>query len=418
MKKVMFFAAAAATMAVTSCSNDSVLNSGINSESNKITFTNATNALTKNAVNSSGEFETQFGTPGFGIVAFSNEANFDGSWMGTWNAATSNATPDKATLTSGSWATANEYFWPEDATNKLSFLAVAPYSVDYRATKADGLTVTDFTPNAVTADQVDLMYAGADSVANNAGAAVALNFQHALTAVQFTAQVTNANVYANISAIEVVNLSGVGTFNVNANANTVAKTDDDSNADSFTNDDFTWTVDNTQANKTASYSNVFAAGNGEFGGANYVANRYALTDAANPLMLVPQSFTKWDAEGTGTMDAGVPNDGGTYVALTLALYVYDPADLGTDGVVNGNEATTADVEYLIGTGKDAANHATVYIPLGEDGTLWAAGNRVTYNISLDGAYTGTTDPEETLDLIKFSATAQPWDDVSGGNIGL
>lgn len=94
------------------------------------------------------------------------------------------------------WSTHTVYYWP-DAGYNLAFAAYSPAVLGDACTSTEitrteaGIQIKDFVSESTSDKQYDLMYSHTvydRNKANNAGAAVALKFEHALSSIVFSSQ--------------------------------------------------------------------------------------------------------------------------------------------------------------------------------------------------------------------------------------
>ena len=467
MKKVTIFAASAAMVALASCSQEDVLSNGVGTPDGKaaISFNHYSviNQTKGTSVEGTDGFNTRFATDGFGVIAFSDKDAFDGPWIGNYNATGSTAV--QIIGNNGGSATAGWYYnnpedmnyWPdaEGGAKTLDFLAYAPYTGfagTATATKASGLSVVDYTVPLTQAEQDDFMFASLNNQAESnatagTGAAnasqkhITLNFQHALTQVRFLGSVKSEKVHVKVSDITIHNLANVGDFTVVTESSTAVTTDNDDNADTdnFQNAAGTWsnihnvtTATNifTTAATTTQYPVTFGGNVGAASAVYLAGAKTGVTgadasngDQENAIILLPQQIKPW-ATTKAIADNDALKDGsiGAYLKITGTIWVYDPAD-----VAAGGSSDNWTKEYLLGSD---VKDGVAYVPF-HDGvagventgtvataanSLWLPNNRVTYNLIFDGGFDPTG--QENFYEITFDATAQPWDDVTGGNVSM
>ena len=94
------------------------------------------------------------------------------------------------------WSTQTVYYWP-DAGYNLAFAAYSPAVLGEACTNTEitrteaGIQIKDFVSESTSDKQYDLMYSHTvydRNKSNNAGAAVALKFEHALSSIVFSSQ--------------------------------------------------------------------------------------------------------------------------------------------------------------------------------------------------------------------------------------
>ena len=284
MKKIV--SGIAVLMLLVSCSKEEVID--VNHDGDEITFDVVTNSATRAADvycnnNMPKEFYVSAISDGMSYIDEDHIANENGSWVNK----------------------SGVRYWP---ATPVDFYAYYNDNGSYQWSVAEGKAVAkfvNFTVNGSVAAQQDLIYAvktnqskpGEDA----ANTPVALNFRHALSQIVFQAKNTNANLYVEISGVDVVNVGDTNTFtfpSVNTDNNIVdhegATTDYPAGADGWG----TWAE---LTSGTASYAVAFDAV--AVKGDNTVVALTTTDDSekpgeynANTMLLLPQTTTAWDAE--------------------------------------------------------------------------------------------------------------------------
>ena len=284
MKKIV--SGIAVLMLLVSCSKEEVID--VNHDGDEITFDVVTNSATRAAdvycnSNMPKEFYVSAISDGMSYIDEDHIANENGSWVNK----------------------SGVRYWP---ATPVDFYAYYNDNGSYQWSVAEGKAVAkfvNFTVNGSVAAQQDLIYAvktnqskpGEDA----ANTPVALNFRHALSQIVFQAKNTNANLYVEISGVDVVNVGDTNTFtfpSVNTDNNIVdhegATTDYPAGADGWG----TWAE---LTSGTASYAVAFDAV--AVKGDNTVVALTTTDDSekpgeynANTMLLLPQTTTAWDAE--------------------------------------------------------------------------------------------------------------------------
>ena len=284
MKKII--SGIAVLMLLVSCSKEEVID--VNHDGDEITFDVVTNSATRAAdvycnSNMPKEFYVSAISDGMSYIDEDHIANENGSWVNK----------------------SGVRYWP---ATPVDFYAYYNDNGSYQWSVAEGKAVAkfvNFTVNGSVAAQQDLIYAvktnqskpGEDA----ANTPVALNFRHALSQIVFQAKNTNANLYVEISGVDVVNVGDTNTFtfpSVNTDNNIVdhegATTDYPAGADGWG----TWAE---LTSGTASYAVAFDAV--AVKGDNTVVALTTTDDSekpgeynANTMLLLPQTTTAWDAE--------------------------------------------------------------------------------------------------------------------------
>ena len=284
MKKII--SGIAVLMLLVSCSKEEVID--VNHDGDEITFDVVTNSATRAADvycnnNMPKEFYVSAISDGMSYIDEDHIANENGSWVNK----------------------SGVRYWPETA---VDFYAYYNDNGSYQWSVAEGKAVAkfvDFTVNGSVAAQQDLIYAVKTSQSkpgeDAANTPVALNFRHALSQIVFQAKNTNANLYVEISGVDVVNVGNKNTF-------TFPSVDTDNNIDDHEgeNADYPagadgWGTWAELTSGTASYAVEFepVAVKGD----NNVVALTTTDDGekdgefnANTMLLLPQTTTAWDAE--------------------------------------------------------------------------------------------------------------------------
>ena len=284
MKKII--SGIAVLMLLVSCSKEEVID--VNHDGDEITFDVVTNSATRAADvycnnNMPKEFYVSAISDGMSYIDEDHIANENGSWVNK----------------------SGVRYWPETAVDFYAYYNDNnSYSWSVENQKAVAKFV-DFTVNDNVADQQDLIYAvktnqskPAEDAANTP---VALNFRHALSQIVFQAKNTNANLYVEISGVDVVNVGYTNTFtfpSVDTDKNIVdhegATADYPAGADGWG----TWAaLTGGDASYAVAFDAVAVKGN------NTVVALTTTDDGekdgefnANTMLLLPQTTTAWDAE--------------------------------------------------------------------------------------------------------------------------
>ena len=292
MKKII--SGIAVLMLLVSCSKEEVID--VNHDGDEITFDVVTNSATRAADvycnnNMPKEFYVSAISDGMSYIDKDHIANENGSWVNK----------------------SGVRYWPETAVDFYAYYNDNnSYSWSVENQKAVAKFV-DFKVNDKVAEQQDLIYAvktnqskPAEDAANTP---VALNFRHALSQIVFQAKNTNANLYVEISGVDVVNVGNKNTFtfpSVDTDKNIV---DHEGTTADYPDGADGWGTWAELKSGNASYAVAFDAVAVK-GDSNVVA--LTTTDDgekdgeynANTMLLLPQTTTAWDAEteqfGTGS----------------------------------------------------------------------------------------------------------------------
>lgn len=266
VKQSLFVVAAA--MALTSCSQDELLNSPDNQMSDAIGVNVYVPSSSRGVAYENGEqFKVEDQT--FDLIAYSES----GLFMGT-------ATDGVEFKYNGSvWDYTNKAelrFWQEASKNStLNFYAVTPSSKTDLSKNigAEEQTITYTVPTTCD-DQVDLMYAvetvsidGSGNPTQQNGETstdckngITLNFKHALSQILFSAKTTDASLTADINSVTIQNVKNKGKFTIGSTS---------------------WNLEETTASYVATLSDNTGIG-------STVAS---LSNSSSALLLLPQSLS-------------------------------------------------------------------------------------------------------------------------------
>lgn len=221
MKK-SFLLAAFAGILLAGCTSDEQTEVATSRTDNPIVFNSPiVNAQTRAVAGEqpvNGKYSTSESFHVYGVWSKSN--------LVSWGAATPYMDTDvKYDITQNYWASDVTYYWPK--VGKLSFAAYSPAECSGRKSYgANGLTITDFTVDATTANQYDLMYSErslnrtsssqlGSSVTPTYQSGVDIQFKHALSSIKFQAKTSAdySNTTIRIKKIEIGGTYYKGTFN-------------------------------------------------------------------------------------------------------------------------------------------------------------------------------------------------------------
>jgi hypothetical protein len=335
MKKIMFFAAMAAMVLTQACSNDGNSEQQGYQEGNAISFRSVVDKSRASLISNTTQLTSFFvhaGVTGQNNLGFMSAAVY---------------------REGANWVYSPVKYYP--TTGTLDFYAYAPIKdvnmttpVNYVGTSATFGYTVPFDQSAMNTS-TDLLVA---SVLGNNASPVALTFNHALSAVKFSASNQNApstNLIVRISGIEITELDNVGTFT------------------------YPWSNVNTCWTNPADADVTYKAGipqSGVFVAPAGTPVAYVSLLSANDVMMVlPQT-----PAALGTITAGVPDDNGTYVK------VYFEITDATGQLVSGG----------------ALNPAVLAFPSG-----FAFQPGVMYNFQFDFT-------ENMLNPISFTVTVDGW----------
>lgn len=183
-KKSLWAIIALAGLTISSCTNDEVIPN--TSADNAIEFGTyvGRDAQTRGSVLDN---TTATGLPkqGFGVFAYyTNDDDFSATsplnYMNNTKVTSTDATD---------WTYSPVKYWPNEASDKLSFFAYAPYDRNYAPNASAGDPVLSFTVADDVTDQIDLVVADATNLKNltkqSVNGKVSFDFKHVLSRVGF-----------------------------------------------------------------------------------------------------------------------------------------------------------------------------------------------------------------------------------------
>ncbi len=306
----------------------------------------------------------------FAVWALTNDNTF---FMGdaVTSGGTSNLGGVSIQYNTSAWAYSNANdiaYWPTSA-NPLNFYAVSPVNgtLNYTwnvegANKTIEYTTNDEYSDATIDDNVDAMYAvKLGQISKSNSGTVKMQFRHILSNVAFKATTDNASITVDIESIKLRNVAKNGTFTIPASE---AKPTTAAN----------WAVGTTLDTLTLIKEQDL-----------HIDTATTDITVAAPMLVVPQTLTKWGVASTQTTTAQADAAGQSYLAISCKIK--------QNGVC------------LFGAND---KFETLYVPFGAD---FEPGNRYTYTIHFGGGYDVNGDP--ILKPITFDAEVTDWDDISG-----
>lgn len=205
MKKLFLFAAIA-ILGLASCTDEQIEGTK-NDSSKKIQFKTIigkNNFLKATELNTAGLQSSGFtvtalntGTKDFGDTAYSSYID-----------------PLSVTYSGSAWSYTGTYYWPEDS-KKLSFFAYGGDAVTSWATTTPSYPSFSYTIGATAALQKDLVAAKALNQIDMAGA-LALDFKHILTQINFSIKGQVSALKYIVKKIEIIGAKNSGTYTYNA----------------------------------------------------------------------------------------------------------------------------------------------------------------------------------------------------------
>ena len=225
----------------------------------------------------------------------------------------------------------------------------------------------DFTPATKVAEQTDLLYAVAKGKTKSSSA-VALNFRHALSQIEFKAKNTNEKLHVEISGVRVGQTPGEGTFTFPSDA-TDGNFEDHNQADEI--DDYTtgtWSV-NTPTDYSVTFPTVKVTGNSSPIGLTLSTDAVGSSrNFTNSMLLLPTTATTAWTPGAGS------TFNGTYLGVDCKIY----------NVAGASFDETTDICLHDGWAVIPASFA------------WEAGKKYIYTFVFgegNGGYNGGGDPD-------------------------
>lgn len=364
--KTRKLALAAISVAImfTSCSKEDVIKNSENSLQNQIGFSAiGSNAQTKATPITSATIAD------FAAFAFSGQTYFMGG----------NATAGvKVSKTAaGVWDYNEKAYWPK--SDLLDFYAVSPWhdntdntiygwnvsnaeqKITYKAQNEFGADVAN--------SNVDVMYGIATSqAATTNNGTVKFNFKHILSQVLFKAKVQYASMSVDVNNITICNVKDAGEF-------TFPVSTEDKKAE-----EVVATTGNNWNTTAGSYSNFQVTPFETTVTVNSTTDAEWLSNTANPIMLIPQTLTKWDVANEATKSIESAD------AANLS-YVKIDCTIKQNGVVLFS--------------------GDLYVPFGDS---WEPGRCYIYTLIFGGGYDVHGDP--VLRPIEFDAEVTEWVDAT------
>lgn len=372
MKIGKILAVAAVATVFASCSNEEELANVGKSESNAIRFAGVS-GLSDTRTTPIGTLNLT--STNFDVMAFMSSDN--ALFMEGKHVAGVSDHGVKIVYNTSAWDYADKdkvAYWP--TSGNVDFYAVSPAITDdlvhrfaYDMTSAaKTITYTTVDEYNSTGTNHDVMYAVTKgrNKENNGTMAVQMNFKHILSQVVFKAKTTSSILEVDVKSVKIHNFVIGGTFTLPDGE--PAKSD--------------WSL--SGAAKGVCTVKLDAA--------NVVTKNAVieLSDMNSPLMMIPQTLTKWSTYSAGTAVSKLEADNANecYLEISMKLKQND--------------------SYLIGS---AAAYTTVYVPF-DNATGWEPGKRYIYTLIFGGGYDDHGEP--ILSPITFDAATADWADASAG----
>lgn len=184
----------------------------------------------------------------------------------------------------GFFTSATEYYWPGD-DSPLAFWAYAPDTPGGTVSiTADSKTMTDFSPAASLADQVDFVTANATGTKSaNEAAGVPLVFNHRLSQIEVLAKTDNKVYTYKVSGVRIGEPVSKGSFDFETAA---------------------WTLDTDKAIYTDTYADAKTLS----------SDPVSVMGEGGNAMILPQQLVAWDPE-TDAANAAQ----GAYLSIKLQI---------------------------------------------------------------------------------------------------
>lgn len=229
--KTNLFIAALSLVVLAGCSGEDEIGTLVAKSDNAITFGTYVGKQTKANEKDSFKANDTFGVLGYYAVGGKYET-FSANFM------------SQETMTmqeGGTWSYANTKYWPNNTSDRISFVAYYPTSITPSVAEADGSISTSFTVNNTPSEQSDFMWSSIKNASNakktgeeingkqndsSTGNNVAFKFQHALSKVVFNAKLDKAIpttgtgesvtpvATVSITEISIAKLANQGTFTI------------------------------------------------------------------------------------------------------------------------------------------------------------------------------------------------------------
>lgn len=294
----------------------------------------------------------------FKVWAYFNQGSDQTYYMGT--AGQDGLILDRDQSNTANWnhrTATDKHYWPSTST-PLNFYALTPAENDNYSFNSEALTYNVPTDNA---QQQDVMVARAnDQTSETSNGNVALQFQHALSQISFSAKTNSTDLTVEVNGITVHNVNNSYTFNLK----------DGSAATSL-------------GNETANYAIGMAASPVTVSSTTDATN---LTADNGVLLMAPQTLTAW-ANNTATTAADAATPKQSYLEISCKIMSH--------GL------------YLVGS---ADEYGTAYVSFP---TTWEAGKKYVYTLVFGGGK--KADGTDQLTPITFSVTATDWNTDAENN---
>lgn len=261
------------------------------------------------------------------------------------------------------YTSVDDYYWPGD-DSELSFVAYSPVDLSGVTIDGNSKVVSNFTPSADIASQIDFVSAKATGKKSvNEAAGVPLDFNHNLAQIEVRGLTNNKNYSFKITGVRIGEPVASGSFNFDSDS---------------------WTLGNSKAIYESTYDTPLALG----------ASAQSLMGSNGNAMLVPQQLTAWDVNGDAANAKA-----GAYLSVRLQINILN-AD-GSEGL-------------QIYPFPSDANCIWAAIPID---TNWEAGKKYIYTLDFThgAGYVDPKDPKPGTPVlggpIKFTVNVVDWVDA-------
>lgn len=270
MKKSLFIMALGA-FALTSCSQDEVLDV----QKDAVQFSVVADKASRGAVTTTATIDN------FTVTAFNVETTGGDKVNGT-----TFMNLNKVELKDGKWVPGITKFWPTEGA--INFYSYSPSNLENVSIAAGAQTIKH-TVSTACADQIDVLYALNNGL-GKADGEVKVNFRHALAQIVFQAENSKSDLEVVIDGVRIVNVKNSGTFSwPTASTNTPNYTETENGGTGDAGNDTqldaswgTWLLQDTYVSHPADITQQTLTGE--------TAAAVALTTAADPLLVMPQTF--------------------------------------------------------------------------------------------------------------------------------
>ena len=257
--------------ALTSCSQDEVLDV----QKDSVQFSVVADKASRGAVTTTATIDN------FTVTAFNVETTGGDKVNGT-----TFMNLNKVELKDGKWVPGITKFWPTEGA--INFYSYSPSNLENVSIAAGAQTIKH-TVSTACADQIDVLYALNNGL-GKADGEVKVNFRHALAQIVFQAENSKSDLEVVIDGVRIVNVKNSGTFSwptASTNNPNYTETENGGTGDAGNDTQLdaswgTWLLQDTYVSHPADITQQTLTGE--------TAAAVALTTAADPLLVMPQTF--------------------------------------------------------------------------------------------------------------------------------